>query len=330
VAVGGCDIAFGAASGAYVKSIVGRDDLLAANGRFESTTWSAIVVGPPLGAVAVAAFGPVVTVIADAASYLLSALAIRAIGGDEPTPDAKRPTGMKGSDLLAGWRHILNNPMLRPLFFNTIAVNGLIMATEPLLAVLLLDRLGFPPWQYGLAFAAPCLGGLIGSRLAGRVVARYGRHRVLRVAGVLRCCWLIGLALVRPGLPGLLIVMAVEFAVIVSMSLYNPVLAAYRLEQTPPGRVARTLSAWSIGSSAAIALCTALGGVLADATGPRTALVAAGLLILLTPLFRLPADAPDAPAPEPAAAAPEPAAAAPEPAAPATEPAAPGRRPVAR
>jgi len=43
------------------------------------------------------------------------------------------------------------------------------MATAPLLAVLMLGRLGFAPWQYGLAFAAPCVGGLIGSRLARRL-----------------------------------------------------------------------------------------------------------------------------------------------------------------
>ncbi|MEV5283595.1 hypothetical protein AB0K83_39680, partial [Streptomyces sp. NPDC052811] len=69
------------------------------------------------------------------------------------------------------WGH----PALRALYLNNMLVSGLIMATEPLLAVLLLRQLGFPPWQYGLAFAAPCLGGLIGSRLAQRVVARYGR-----------------------------------------------------------------------------------------------------------------------------------------------------------
>jgi hypothetical protein len=87
------------------------------------------------------------------------------------------------------------------------------MATEPLLAVLLLRQLGFPPWQYGLAF-------------------------------------------VRPGLVGLATVMAVELAIIISMSLYN-----------------------------SIAIFTALGGLLADATSPRTAITAAGLAILASPLL---------------------------------------------
>jgi predicted MFS family arabinose efflux permease len=159
------------------------------------------------------------------------------------------------------------------------------MATEPLLAVLLLRQLGFPPWQYGLAFAAPCVGGLIGSRLARRVVARYGQHRILRTVGTLRAVWLIGLAFVRPGVAGLVTVIAVELAIIISMSLYNPVLATYRLEHTPTDRVARTLSACSNSSSASIALLSALGGLLADVTSPRTAITVAGLLILASPLL---------------------------------------------
>jgi len=80
-------------------------------------------------------------------------------------------------------------------------------------------------------------------------------------------------------------VMAVELAIIISMSLYNPVLATYRLEHTPQDRVARTLSAWSISSSASIAIFSALGGLLADATSPRTAITVAGLLILASPLL---------------------------------------------
>ena len=116
-------------------------------------------------------------------------------------------------------------------------------------------------------------------------VQRYGRHRILHTVSTLRAVWLIGLAIVRPGVAGLVTVMAVELAIIVCMSLYSPVLATYRLEHTPSERLARTLSAWSIGSGAAIAIFNALGGLLADATGPRTALAVAGLLILASPLL---------------------------------------------
>ncbi|MGC4869299.1 MFS transporter [Micromonospora sp. DT53] len=278
-------IAFNAASGAFLKALVRPDDLLVANARFESTTWSSIALGPPLGGAAVGLFGPVVTIVADALSYLLSALGITAIRGHEDQPRRTGGSRIRAGELLDGWRHLLTHSGLRALYLNQLLVGGLIMATEPLVAVLLLGELGFPPWQYGLAFAVPCVGGLIGSRLARRVVARHGQHRIIRTVGTLRAVWLIGLAVVQPGVVGLATVIAVEFAIIISMSLYNPVLATYRLQQTPTDRVVRTLSAWSIGSSAAIAILSALGGLLAEVTSPRTAIAVAGLVILASPLL---------------------------------------------
>jgi len=283
--VAAAKIAFNAASGCYLRALVRPDDLLIANARFESTNWSSIAVGPPLGGAAIGLFGPVTTVVADALSYLCSALGISAIRSREERPQRTDKSGIRAGDLLDGWRHILTHPGLRALYLNNMLVGGLIMATEPLLAVLLLRQLGFPPWQYGLAFAAPCVGGLVSSRLARRVVARYGQQRVLRAVGTLRAVWLLGLAFVRPGVAGLAIVMAVELAIIVSMSLYNPVLATYRLESTPVDRIARVLSAWSIGQQTSIAIFTAGGGLLATATSPRTALTVAGLLILASPLL---------------------------------------------
>ncbi|MFJ6793571.1 MFS transporter [Streptomyces sp. NPDC091268] len=305
VVVGAADIAFRAAAGAYVKALVEPEDLLVANGRFESTTWVATVLGPPLGGAAIGLFGPVMTVLANAVSHLLSALGIRAIGGREARPahGADAPPRLRRSDLLDGWRFILADSALRPLFANTVLVSGLIMATSPLLAVLMLGRLGFAPWQYGLAFAVPCLGGLVGARLAARLVARFGQPRVLRTAGTLRACWLLGLAFIGPGPAGLVLVMAVELGLITCMGVFNPVFATYRLERTPADRITRTLSAWSISSKATIAVLTALWGLLAGLTGPRTAIAIAGALSLATPLLLRSGDAgagaerPEQPAP---------------------------------
>jgi hypothetical protein len=60
--------------------------------------------------------------------------------------------------------------------------------------------------------------------------------------------------------------------------------AKARLDADQSGRLARTLAAWSVGSSATFAALTALWGVLADLIGPRAAIAAAGLLMLATPL----------------------------------------------
>ncbi|MFG3109310.1 MFS transporter [Streptomyces tendae] len=301
VVVAAADITFRAAAGSCLKALVRPEDLLRANGRFESTTWTAAMLGPPVGGAAIGLFGPVVTVAADAVSYLLSALGIRAIGGGEPRPPRTEASRLRAGDLLDGWRYVLASPALRPLFLNTVLVNGLIMATAPLLAVLMLGDLGFAPWQYSLAFAVPCLGGLVGSRLAGPLVARFGEHRVLVTSGVLRVCWPVGLAFVGPGTGGLVLVMVVEFGLITSVGVYNPVYATRRLELTPVERVARTLSAWTVSGKLTTAALTAVWGLLAGLTGTRTAVALAGALLLATPLLlprrtRTPTPAPVQPA----------------------------------
>lgn len=300
VVVAAADITFQAAGGACLKALVRPEDLLVANGRLESTAWTATALGPPLGGVAIGLLGPVTTVVADAVSYLLSAVGIRAIGGTEPRPVRTGAPRMRAGDLLEGWRYALAHPVLRPLLFNTVLVNGLIMATAPLLAVLMLGELGFTPWQYGLAFAAPCVGGLVGSRLSRRLVARFGRHEVMLAAGALRACWSVGLVFVHPGVSGLVLVIVVEFGLIACMGVFNPVFATYRLDQVPTDRVVRTLSAWSVTSKAATAVLTGLWGLLAGVTSTRTAIAVAGLLILTTPFLLPRRPVPSRPRPLPA------------------------------
>ncbi|MEV5988488.1 MFS transporter [Streptomyces sp. NPDC052051] len=285
VAVASADITFRAASGAYLKTLLPAEDLLVANARFESTSWTTTIIGPPLGGAAIGLLGPVATVLADAVSYLLSALGIRATRDHEPRPERRETPRMRAGDLLDGWRYILADRALRPLFFNTALFNGLVMATSPLMAVLMLGQLGFSPWQYGLAFAAPSIGGLLGSRLARPLVTRFGQHQVLVASGALRALWSIGLAFLGPGTGGLLLVIGVELGLIFCCGVFNPVYTTYRLERTPTDRVTRTLTAWAVTTKGATALLTALWGVLGSLLGPRTAIGLAGVLLLATPLL---------------------------------------------
>jgi predicted MFS family arabinose efflux permease len=234
-------------------------------------------------------------VLADAVSYLLSAAGIAAIRTSERLPLPANAPGLRPRDLADGWRHILAHAGLRRLFGNTILVNGLIMATSPLVSVLMLGQLGFAPWQYGLAIGAPCVGGLIGSRLARPLVTRFGQHQVMLTAGTLRACWPVGLAFIRPGAGGIVLVIAVQLGLVTCCSVFNPVFATYRLQQTGPDRITRTLSAWSVTSNATIAALTALWGLLASLTSPRAAIAMAGAVILATPLLLPRCDPPGAP-----------------------------------
>jgi hypothetical protein len=138
----------------------------------------------------------------------------------------------------------------------------------------------------------PSLGRRFGWLWGAYAVSAYGSgfgfggpRRVMLTSGTLRACWLGGLAFVRPGAAGLVLVIAVQFGLITCIGVFNPVFATYRLEQTAADQVARTLSAWSVTSNATIAVLTALWGMLASLTSLRAAIATAGLLILATPLL---------------------------------------------
>ncbi|MFF4168146.1 MFS transporter [Streptomyces sp. NPDC001741] len=300
VVSGTAGIAFTAASGAHLKHLLRGEHLLVANGRFEGTSWVATAAGPPLGGALIGLLGPVVTVMADALSYLLSALAVlRVRGGDVAVP-RDRAGDPRRSGVLGGWRFILRDRVLRRLFLNSVLVGGLIMATAPLLAVLLLDRYHYPAWQYGLAFGVPALGGFVGARLSPRLVNRYGRYRVMTVSGRLRALFPLGLALVGPGVPGLLTVIVVEGLLITCMGVFNPVHATERLRRTPADHTARVLATWSAVGKLVQAGLMVGWGVLATLTGPLAAITLSGVFLLATPLL-LPTRA-DVSAPRPAVA----------------------------
>jgi MFS family permease len=346
------DIAFRAASGAYLKALLPPERLLEANARLEATLWTATAIGPPAGGAAIGLLGPMVTVLANAASFVASAVGLATIredsaerlrpksgaahaaaagsaprGATQPAAPGSgphdrpaapgsaphgvtqpaapgsaacgaaraaapgsgphrghRPAASRRADVLVGWRTILGDPFLRRLFANTVLVNGLILATAPLLAVLMLGDLGFSPLQYALAFGAPCVGGLLGARLSRRLVARFGRDRVLRRAGALRACWSVGLAFVGAGPGGLVLVLCVQLGLVTTIGVFNPVSATARLEAIPADRVARTLAAWTVTGNATTAALTLLWGGLAALAGPLAAIAAAGVLLLATPL----------------------------------------------
>ncbi|MER6617596.1 MFS transporter [Streptomyces xantholiticus] len=281
---GTASIAFTAASGAYLKYLVRGDHLLVANGRFEGTSWVATAAGPPLGGALIGLLGPVITVMADALSYLLSALGVLRIRGGDVAAPRDRATRSRGADLLGGWRFILRDRVLKRLFLNSILVSGLITATVPLLSVLLLGQYHFPAWQYGLAFGVPALGGFVGARLSARLVTRYGRHRVMIVSGWLRSLFPFGLTFVRPGIPGLLTVIIVEGLLITCMGIFNPICATERLQRTRADHTAQILSTWSAISKLLQAALMVIWGILATLTSPLAAITMSGVLLLATPL----------------------------------------------
>lgn len=273
-------IAFTAAGGVHLKALVGPDDRDTANGRFEATFWTAYSAGPAIGGALTSWFGVAWTITADAVSFVLSAFGVRSLRTPEPAPPVREKASDRLAEITAGWRYIAGHSGLRALFVNSQLFGGSMMAASPLLTVLMLRDLGFEPWQYGIAWGIPCLGGILGALLVRPLTTRYGRRQVLLVAGVGRALWLWALAFMPAGVAGLILITTVEFLALFGSGVFNPAFATYRMTETADGLLSRVIACWQITSRTVQPICIALGGLLAAVTSVRTALLVCGLGVL--------------------------------------------------
>lgn len=290
-------IVFTAAGGAHLKALVPAELRGEANARLEMTFWTAYSAGPPLGGVLVSAVGATASMAADAVSFLLSALGIRRLRTPEPPPPQRHPTP-RLRELTAGWHYILGHRDLRALWLNSLVFGGCVMATAPLLAVLMLRELRMTPWEYGIAMGVPCLGGILGAFLARRLPER----PKLLGFGTARALFMIFLAVAPAGTGGLIVITASQLVLLVCAGAFNPTFATYRMRVTEDGYLSRVLSAWSISQRVAQPIMIAVGGVLAAATSTRISLaILSGVLI--TSVALLPWRSFTRPEPDPALAA---------------------------
>lgn len=258
---------------------------LRANSLLETTNWISASAGPPVGGLLIGVLGAAATMVADALSFLGSALGIRRIRQPEPAPPVRAATSHPGRDIAAGWQYLLWHPGLRPLFFNALLFGGSVMMASPLMAVLMLRDLGLEAWQYGLALGLPCLGGVLGSRLTPLLTRRFGQRRVLLLSGVLRTLWLVLLPLTPSGALGVFTIVAADFGLLFAAGIFNPSYATYRMAATPDAFMSRVGTSWSVGAKTSQAAFMIAGGILAGAAGVRGALLIAGLLCLASALL---------------------------------------------
>lgn len=280
-----CGIVFAAANGAYLKSIVPEAQRIRANSRFETTFWTASTLGAPIGGALISMLGATVTVVIDAVSYLAAAVGIRGICTPEPEPVHKRCGHTRTAEIRSGWAHIFARPILRRLFWNSMLFGGAITLAAPLLAVLMLRDLGFAPWQYGLALGLPCVGGLLGSVCAPKLVGRCGERAVLLGFGTLRTCWLGLLPMAGPNAFGLMIIVTSETLLLFCAGVFNPVFTTSRMNNTDDDHMARVGTAWSVGAKCCQPLFIALGGVAAAVTSPRVVIGGAAVVLVASSLL---------------------------------------------
>lgn len=269
-----------AASTAFLKSLVPGNRLVLVNARWESTMWTASTVGPPAGGVLAAWLGALASLLVDTASFLLSAVMLARIRHREPAPAVPERGRHSTAEMTAGWRHIAAHPILLRLFGHALVFGGCIVASTPLIAVLMLRDLGFSPAQYGLALGVPCTAGILGSVLAPRLIRWAGLMPTLLVAGAARCLWMAVVPFAPGTTAGLALIIAADTMLLLCAGIFNPAFSTYRMRAVTDGYLARVTAAWAVSSKVAQPLVIVAAGVAAAAVGARTALLGlAGVLL---------------------------------------------------
>jgi MFS family permease len=173
-------IFFQSAEFAAIPGLVGRDDLVKANGRIQASFSAMGFIGPLLAALLVF-FVPVeMLLFIDAASYLVSVftLALVRVSFNIPSDDAPQEKKSILHDVIAGLRYVLSHPVLRMISLMMALVNffGSTIGFE--LVYFAKRQLLLANWQYGILLAAGPIGVVVLSLLAGPLHARFKFSRV--------------------------------------------------------------------------------------------------------------------------------------------------------
>jgi len=277
---------------AYVPALVAPEQLLEANSRLE-VTWSAgAMAGPGLGGLLVQALGAARAVLADAGSFLLSAVSLVFIDHAETrAPAVARRHAFR--ELGDGLRHVFGNPVLRSQLLCLTAAGVFAHAFEAPLFVFAYGRLHMSPGLLGAVFAAGGAGSIFGSTVAMRVIARVGVGRTMAFTDAVA----IGLTAAIPlavFLPPAALLFPLFIVIGAVATAGNVAQMTLRQSLSPASLQGRMSSVFRSFFWGAWPLGNLLGGVLAAAIGATTTLWLTALLgaiasmsIVFTPLWRV-------------------------------------------
>jgi MFS family permease len=277
---------FDVAHQSYLPSLVDKSQLVDGNGKLEVSYQGAQLAGPGLGGLLIQILSAPIALLADAISYLVSAVFLWRIRRAEPIPDAPlADTPSLISQIGVGLRYVLGSPLLRPVALataigNLFGIFGLVQAVFVLFAV---RQVHLSAAEIGLVLAVANAGALAGALLNNRLVRRFGLGMIIVTAVAAPGVAILVLSAATPAI-ALPVLMAGLTLAWFGIAVYNVNQISLRQAVTPPslqGRMNATMRFLIWGT---IPLGTAAGGLLGGLIGLRPTLVLAGLGSLLATL----------------------------------------------
>ena len=151
-------------------SLVPPQRYVEANSLLNGSRALSFVAGRSLGGLLVKAVSAPLALLADAASFLVSALCLGSIHPAEPPTEEPRARGMVGG----GIRFLARSPVLLPQMAATTTINFFNYMFNALFIVYATRSLRVPPGTLGAVLGVAAVGSVLGSVVTGRLSRRIG------------------------------------------------------------------------------------------------------------------------------------------------------------
>jgi len=268
---------------AAFPSVVGEGDLTRANALIGGTFSASIMVGPALGGLLVASVGVDTAFLADAVTYLISAVLLSTVSLPRPRRESEEEEGFV-RELRSGFGYLIGAPVPLAIVLGAFLTILTINATVPAEVFLAKETFGAGDAGYGLLVSLWGGGMVLGSAL----MALLG-DRVSLVLLYFLSIFVGALALAGTGLsPAFVLALGALTVEGAATGIDNVATDTILQKQVPEAYLGRVFSIRLLGYSVGEALAYPVGGLLVDAVGPRStyllagiATAAAGLLVLL-------------------------------------------------
>ncbi|WP_328437876.1 MFS transporter [Streptomyces sp. NBC_00444] len=287
----GCaGVLFNCAWPTFFAHLVPRSSYIDANSKLSAARSASLVAGPALGGGLVQALTAPVAVVADALSFLASAMLLAPAAVDEPVAE-KTPLwrGVK-----EGLALVVRHPVLRASLGCATTLNFFTFVSSSGLVVVYADRiLELSPGVIGLTLGIGASGSLVGALIAPWLSRRIGVGRGIAIGAVLFPAPFAGAALAdgpawaRAGILG-----GAYFLVGLGVMLFDVNLNSLQAAVIPDAVRSRVAGAYSTVNYGVRPLGAFAGGVLAEAMGLRATLVTAAVGGVLSLLWLLPSPIP--------------------------------------
>lgn len=293
VCAGTAAVFFQTAYTAYLPSLVAGADRAEGNAKLQGSAQAAQIVGLGSGGAIAQLFGPVNSLLANTATFLISLLSTGAIKQREVLPPAsERRRQTLISEVGEGLRIVTRDRWLRTFLLNGAIANLALTGGQAIQVVFLLNRVGLPENALGALIGASSTGGIVGALVARRVGAAIGTARAVLLFQLGLPTLMLLIPLTGPG-AGMFYYLVGGAAVSAGVVAGNVLRATFTQSYVPAELLGRIAASGSFLNYSLMPLGALLGGALATWLGilPAMWLTCAGvplaaLILWFSPLRR--------------------------------------------